>query len=120
MAWTLRGAPHFYRRDDLADVLVAVSPFSDKDAAKRVFDAAKPLKAAGIGIRDGLTEVATQLRAVVTKPMVKGEVSTELTKRLSQPYVRWCALPGRPFLGAAVPARRPLRRPELEPGTSPP
>ena len=49
LAWTLRGAPHFYRRDDMADVLVAVSPFSDKDAAKRIFDAAKPLKAAEIG-----------------------------------------------------------------------
>jgi hypothetical protein len=121
LAWTLRGAPHFYRRDDLADVLVAVSPFSDKDAAKRVFDAAKPLKAAGIGIRDGLTEVATQLRAVVTKPMVKGEVSTELTKRLSQPYVRWC-VPcqathswEQPFRLGALYAGL-----ELEPGTSPP
>jgi hypothetical protein len=117
----LRGAPHFYRRDDLADILVAVSPFSDNDAAKRIFDAAKPMKAAGIGIRDGLTEVATQLRAVVTKPMVKGEVSTELTKRLSQPYVRWCvpcqAIHSweQPFRLGALYAGL-----ELQPGTSPP
>jgi hypothetical protein len=121
LAWTLRGAPHFYRRDDMADVLVAVSPFSDKDAAKRIFDAAKPLKAAEIGILNGLTEVATQLRAVVTKPMVKGDVSTELTKRLSQPYVRWCvpcqAIHSweQPFRLGALYAGL-----ELEPGTSPP
>jgi hypothetical protein len=121
LAWTLRAAPHFYRRDDMADVLVAVSPFSDKDAAKRIFDAAKPLKAAEIGILNGLTEVATQLRAVVTKPMVKGAVSTELTKRLSQPYVRWCvpcqAIHSweQPFRLGALYAGL-----ELEPGTSPP
>jgi hypothetical protein len=121
LAWTLRGAPHFYRRNDMADVLVAVSPFSDKDAAKRIFDAAKPLRAAGIGILDGLTEVATQLRAVVTKPMVKGDVSTELTKRLSQPYVRWCGACQaihsweQPFRLGALYAGL-----ELEPGTSPP
>jgi hypothetical protein len=121
LAWTLRGAPHYYRRADLADVLVAISPFSDADAAKRVFDAAKPLKAAGIGIRDGLTEVATQLRAVVTKPMAKGEVSTELTKRLSQPYLRWCrscqathSFEQTFRLGALYAGL------ELEPGTSPP
>jgi hypothetical protein len=121
LAWTLRGAPHFYRRDDMADVLVAVSPHSNRDAAKRIFDAAKPLKAAGIGILSGLTEVATQLRAVVTKPMVKGEVSTELTKRLSQPFVRWC-VPcqavhswEQPFRLGALYAGL-----ELEPGTSPP
>jgi hypothetical protein len=121
LAWTLRGAPHFYRRDDMADVLAAVSPYSDKDAAKRIFDAAKPLRGADIGILDGLTEVATQLRAVVTKPMVKGDVSTELTKRLSQPYVRWCvpcqAIHSweQPFRLAALYAGL-----ELEPGTSPP
>jgi hypothetical protein len=121
LVWTLRGAPHFYRRDDMADVLVAVSPYSDKDAAKRVFDAAKPLRAAEIGILDGLTEVATQLRAVVTKPMVKGEVSTELTKRLSQPYVRWC-VPCQAIHSWEQPFRLGglYAGLELEPGTSPP
>ena len=74
LAWTLRSAPHFYRRNQLPDVLVATSPFSDQDAAKRVIGADKPLKEAGIRTLDGLTEVATQMRSVVTKPMVKGEV----------------------------------------------
>src|SRR3954462_6395915 len=36
LAWTLRGAPHYYRRSELPDVLVATSPFSDKDAGKRI------------------------------------------------------------------------------------
>ena len=44
--WTIRGAPHVYRRGDLASVAAAVAPYSEADAAKRIFDAAKPLKAA--------------------------------------------------------------------------
>jgi hypothetical protein len=121
LAWTLRGAPHFYRRVDLPDILVATSPFSDKDAAKRVIGAEKPLKEAGIQARDGLAEVATQLRAVVTKPMAKGDVSTALTKKLSDPYLRYCRPCGtthsweQPFRLGALYAGL-----ELEPGTSPP
>ena len=121
LAWTLRSAPHYYRRQDLVDVLVATSPFSDKDAARRVIGADKPLKEAGIGALDGLTEVAAQMRSVVTKPMVKGEVSTALTQRLAAPYLRYCVpcqathsweMPFR--LGALYAGL------ELEPGTSPP
>jgi hypothetical protein len=121
LAWTLRGAPHFYRRTDLPDVLVATSPFSDIDAAKRVIGADKPLKEAGIKTLDGLTEVAIQMRAVVTKPMSKGDVSTALTKRLSDPYLRYCGSCGTSHsweqlfrLGSLYAGL------ELQPGTSPP
>src|SRR5690606_12829667 len=48
LLWTLRGAPHLYRRADLPQVLAAVAPFSSADAGKRIFDAARPLRAAGI------------------------------------------------------------------------
>src|SRR3990170_3865127 len=41
MAWTLRGAPHVYRRPQAAAVAAAVAPFSAADAAKRVFDASR-------------------------------------------------------------------------------
>src|SRR5215216_269089 len=121
LAWTLRGAPHFYRREDLPDILVATSPFSDKDAAKRVIGADKPLNEAGIRTLEGLAEVATQLRAVVSKPMTKGDVSTAVTKKLSAPYLRYCVPCGathsweQPFRLAALYAGL-----ELEPGTSPP
>jgi DNA glycosylase AlkZ-like len=121
LAWTLRSSPHYYRRAELADVLVATSPFSDADAAKRILGADKPLKAAGIPARQGLAEVAAKMRTVVTRPMVKGEVSTRLTPLLDEPYRRDC----RPcnavhawessFRLAALYAGL-----ELEPGTSPP
>lgn len=121
LAWTLRSAPHYYRRADLPDVLVATSPMSDRDAAKRIFGPDKPWREAGIGPREGLTEVARQLREVVTEPLAKGEVSTRVSARLSEPYLRDCVTCAAhhswevPFRIGALYAGL-----ELEPGTSPP
>jgi hypothetical protein len=121
LAWTLRGSPHYYRRVELADVLVATSPVSDADAAKRLVGADKPLKEAGIRAREGLAEVAGRMRTVVTRPMAKGEVSTRLTPLLDEPYLRDCRACGTvhawetPFRLSALYAGL-----ELEPGTSPP
>lgn len=121
LVWTLRSAPHFYRRRDLADVLVATSPFSDRDAAKRAVGADAALKAAGITSRAGLAEVATRMRELVTKPMVKGEVSGRLSTVLAEPYLRDCV-----SCAALHPWEVPFRIGafygglELTPGTSPP
>ena len=121
LAWTLRSSPHYYRRTELTDVMVATSPFSDADAAKRVVGADKPLKAAGIPARQGLAEVAGKMRTVVTQPMVKGEVSTRLTPLLDEPYRRDCRACNAvhawesSFRLSALYAGL-----ELEPGTSPP
>jgi hypothetical protein len=121
LAWTVRGAPHLYRRADLAAVAVATWPFSDADAAKRIFDAAKPLKAAGIGTLEGLDAVAAAMRDVVREPTVKGEMSRRLTERMPEPYLRYCRpcqathVYEQPFRLAALHAGL-----ELEPGTSPP
>jgi DNA glycosylase AlkZ-like len=75
LLWTVRGAPHLYRRADVGKIAAAVEPFSDADAGKRIYDASKPLKAAGIGNLAALDEVAAQMRIIVTKPTVKGDVS---------------------------------------------
>jgi hypothetical protein len=121
LAWTLRGAPHFYRRAEIVEILAATSPYSDTDAAKRLIGAAKPLEEAGIGPREGLGVVARELRAIVDRPRVKGDVSTRLSERLDAPYLRDCRrcdathtweLPFR--YGALYDGL------ELEPGTSPP
>src|SRR5690606_40135357 len=77
-----------YRRADLPAVAAAVRPYSDEDAAKRIFDAAKPLKAAGIGAQAALDAVAEAMRAVVTRPMVKGEVSDRKSTRLNSSHVK--------------------------------
>ena len=119
--WTLRGAPHVYRRADLPGVAAATAPFSDADAGKRIFDASRPLKAAGIPNLTALDTVAAAMRSIVTEPMVKGEMSTRLTAVLDPPYLRFCVpcdathTYEQPFRLSALRAGL-----ELEPGTSPP
>jgi Winged helix DNA-binding domain len=121
LLWTVRGAPHLFRRADVGKVAAAVRPFSDADAGKRIFDAAKPLKAAGIDNLTALDEVATHMRAIVTKPTVKGDVSSRLAKVMPEPYLRFCRacnathLYEMPFRLAAVRAGL-----ELQIDTSPP
>jgi Winged helix DNA-binding domain len=121
LVWTLRGAPHYYRRADIAGVAAATAPFSEADAGKRVFDASKPLKAAGISTLEGLARIAQEMRDIVAEPTVKGDVSTELSRRLPAPYLRDCVPCAarhtyeQPFRLSALPAGL-----ELEPGTSPP
>ncbi|MFC3494637.1 winged helix DNA-binding domain-containing protein [Glycomyces rhizosphaerae] len=119
--WTLRGAPHCYRRADVEQVAAAVAPWSEADAAKRIFDASKPLKDAGIPVLEALDAVAGQMRAIVKEPMVKGELSTRLHEAMPDPYQRYCRscdavhLYEMPFRLSAMQAGL-----ELVPDTSPP
>lgn len=121
LAWTVRGAPHAYRREDLGSVAVAVQPYPDADAGKRIYDASKPLKAAGIGNLEALDVVAATLRQAVAAPTVKGEASRLLAERLPEPYLRYCRpcdathLHEMPFRLAALRAGL-----ELQAATSPP
>ncbi|GAB3226312.1 crosslink repair DNA glycosylase YcaQ family protein [Glycomyces halotolerans] len=121
LLWTVRGAPHLYRREDVGQIAAALEPYSDADAGKRIFDASKPLKAAGIGNLEALDAVAEQMRRIVAGPMAKGEVSSRLTSALPEPYRRFCRpcdtihLYEQPFRLSALRAGL-----ELEPGTSPP
>ncbi|NHC22402.1 winged helix DNA-binding domain-containing protein [Nocardioides sp. IC4_145] len=121
LAWTLRGAPHLYRRAEVAEVAAATAPWSEQDAAKRIFDASKPLRAAGVPVLDALDEVGRVMREVVTGPTVKGEVSAALTERLPAAYLRQCrpcqAVHSHEQTFRLAALRVGL---ELEPGTSPP
>jgi hypothetical protein len=119
--WTLRGAPHCYRRADVEAIAAAVAPWSEADAAKRIFDASKPLKDAGIPVLEALGNVAGQMRTIVKEPMVKGTLSTRLHEVMPEPYQRYCRvceavhLYEQPFRLSAVQAGL-----ELVPDTSPP
>ncbi|MEU8179688.1 crosslink repair DNA glycosylase YcaQ family protein [Micromonospora sp. NPDC049044] len=121
LLWTVRGAPHLYRRADVGKVAAAVEPFTEADASKRIYDASRPLKAVGIDTLTALDEIATRMRAVVTTPTVKGDVSGRLATMLPEPYLRFC----RPC-DATHPYEMPFRLAavraglELEVDTSPP
>ena len=121
VVWRWRGAPHLVRRVDLPAIAAASRPFSAADAAKRIFDAAKPLKAAGIEIPDALEAIGAEMAKIVRTPTVKGEMSRALNEALPPPYRRWCNtcqaehLYEQPFRLAALPAGI-----ELEWRTSPP
>lgn len=120
-AWTLRAAPHVYRRMDLAGVAVATSPLDEADAKKKVFDAAKPLREAGLTVLQALAHQARMQRDIVHEPTVKGDLSHEMTQWLEDPYLRHCRPCGcihpweNPFRLAALQAGL-----ELELGTAPP
>jgi hypothetical protein len=121
LLWTLRAAPHLYRRADVGRVAAAVAPFSEADAGQRIVNAAKPLKAAGIGYLAALADVASHMRSIVSRPTSKGDVSSRLAAVMPEPYLRYCRacqathLYEMPFRLAALPAGL-----ELQPGTSPP
>ena len=121
IAWTLRGAPHAYRRKDLAAVATATAPWSEADASKRVFDAATSFRRGQLEVLDALGIVASTMRTIVTKPTTKGDLSRRLSDELGAPYVRYCRVCKathsyeQPFRLAALQAGL-----VLQPGTSPP
>jgi hypothetical protein len=90
LVWSYRGAPHLHRSQDLTALATALWPVSDADAVARLAAERKPLKAAGIPGRQAFAAAATAMRAVVTAPLPKGEVSAGVTARLPEPYRYWC------------------------------
>ena len=120
-AWTWRGAPHAYRRADLRDVALATAPFSEADAAKRIFDAAKSLRSAAVPVLDALRVVAGHLRDIVTGPTVKGEASGRLSGVLDEAYLRECRSCRATHVYEMLFRLPPLQAGlEIEAGTSPP
>lgn len=119
--WSIRGAPHAYRRAELPSVAAAVAPLSDNDAGSRIFDAAKPLNRAGIGTIAALDAVAAAMASVVTAPTVKGVVSGCLTPLLDPPYLRFCSACNAAHVHEQLFRLAALRAGlELAAGTSPP
>jgi winged helix DNA-binding protein len=109
LVWSLRVSPHYYRRSELVEVMTAVSPFDETDATKRG------------GTGESIAVVARAMRGIVTKPTVKGELSTRLTEQLPEAYGAWCRgcgvthVPESLFRLAAL-----FGGLEIEPATSPP
>ncbi|TNC23177.1 winged helix DNA-binding domain-containing protein [Amycolatopsis alkalitolerans] len=90
LAWTHRGAPHFHRAGELAEVTRALVPLDEADAMARMGWQRREVEAAGMSATDGLFTAARAIRKVVDRPMTKGAVSTEITKLVPAGLSYWC------------------------------
>ncbi|MDQ3537708.1 MAG: winged helix DNA-binding domain-containing protein [Actinomycetota bacterium] len=90
LLWSFRGAPHLHRTRDLPALAGALWPISDADAIARLAAERGPLKDAGVRGLEAFTAAAQAMRAVVTGPVTKGDVSTAVTARLPAAYAYDC------------------------------
>lgn len=90
LAWTHRGAPHFHRREDLADVIASLVPLEEADAMARMGWQRKQVEAAGMPATEILFTAARAMRKAVDKTMSKGTASTAVTKIVPESFSYWC------------------------------
>ncbi len=119
LAWTVRGAPHAYRRSDLAAVEVATAPLSEPTRPSA--SSTRPSRSSSGHPDIGRAAVRRRSSAGHRHHADgQGEVSGRLTEMLDEPYLRVCRPCGTthayemPFRLAALQAGL-----DLEAGTSP-
>ena len=121
LVWSLRGAPHVHRRRDLDGLAGALYPLSEADATGRLNETGPSVARAGIAALEQFDTAVSAMRAVVTKPMGKGAVSTAVTKRIPDAMGRNCRVCKAVHISDS--AMRPAALAaglELQPGTAPP
>lgn len=75
--WSVRGAPHAHRANQLDVVRDALAPLESDEGGKPFVDA--------------VSEVAHALNQVVTGPTPKGDASAALVGRVPASLIQWCA-----------------------------
>lgn len=88
--WSVRGAPHVHRADQLVDLARALWPWSDGDALARLDTSAGAVRKAGMPAREALRLVAGHIRDIVSEPTAKGAASTALTPRIPEAMTVEC------------------------------
>ena len=89
-AWATRGAPIVVPRGRAVALSRALWPIDDADAVNRLAGNGQMLKKSGVSSVEAVRVTAEVMAGVVDEPMVKGDVSTEISGQLPEEYITWC------------------------------
>ena len=92
LLWSVRGAPYLVPTRDSAVFTVGALPSDEASFRVLLQGVAKPVEATGIPAAEALERTAAAMReALDGRVLSKGELSTEVTRRVPRELALWCA-----------------------------
>ncbi|MFI0445684.1 winged helix DNA-binding domain-containing protein [Actinomadura sp. 6N118] len=88
--WSVRGAAHLHRKEDLGLLAAGLRPADHADAMGRLLAYGQELEAASMEPDDAIDLIAGHMREIVTGPTPKGDLSGAVTKHLPRVLAPWC------------------------------